>query len=193
MINQNQFCSLAGSEKFRDWLKEASPELHEDLLEHLKKGFGCKANREKMKQIFDRIRVDGDKYEALELWIKDIYPGLFDMPDPNKVLRIGGSAKDVHDIFPDYDPALRTIPRRVIITVQDAMRNRMDLVNFVAAFCVRQAYCDYILTGDRAYVEYLPPSLEKVIEQIPNKNWCIPAFRMKQLAGEKINNLSKIV
>ena len=183
MIDQNQFCTLANSEKFRDWLKEASPELHGDLLEHLKKGFGCKANREKMKQIFDRIRVDEEKHASLESWIKDVFPALLDTPD-SRVLKISGTAKDNHGVFPDYNPSLRTIPRRVIISVQDAMRNRMDLVNFVAAFCVRQAYCDYILSGDCAYVEYLPPNLEKVLDQIPDKNWCIPAFRMKQLASK---------
>ena len=183
MINQDQFCTLANSEKFRDWLKDASTELHDDLLAHLKKGFGCKANREKMKQIFDRIRVDEEKYRALESWIKEVFPGLLDI-DPNKVLRISGTAEDVHGVLPDYNPSLRTIPRRVIISIHDAMRNRMDLVNFIAAFCVRQAYCDYMLTSDRAYVEYLPPSLEKVVDQIPSKNWCIPAFRMKQLAGK---------
>jgi hypothetical protein len=186
MINQDQFCALANSDKFRNWLKEASPELHEDLVEYLKKGFGCKANREKMKQIFDRIRVDEEKYASLELWIKEIYPSLLNTPDPNRVLRISGSTDDIHGVFPDYDPSLQTVPRRVIISLQDAMRSRMDLVGFVASFCIRQAYCDYIVTSDRAYVEYLPPSLEKLIDKVPDKNWRIPAFRVKQLANDQI-------
>ena len=184
MINQDQFCALASSEKFRDWLKDEIPDLHEDLIEYLKKGFGCKANREKMKQIFDRIRVEEDKYASLGIWMKEVYPSLLDNQDPNRVLRISGTADDIHGIFPDYSPTLRTLPRRVIISLQDALKNRMDLVSFVAAFCTRQAYCDYILTGDRAYVEYLPPDLEKIIEQIPDRNWRIPTFRMQQLANQ---------
>jgi len=183
MINQSQFCSLASSEKFREWLKNTSSDLYDNLVDHLKKGFGCKANREKMKQIFDRLRVDGDKYESLEKWIKETYPSLLEMSDPNKILRISGTSSDIHGVFPDYNPALRTIPRRVVISVHDAISNRMDLVGFVAAFCVRQSYCDYIITSDRAYVEYLPPNLEKIIDKIPDRNWCIPAFRMKQLVN----------
>lgn len=183
MINQSQFCALASSEKFRDWLKDEVPELQEELVEYLKKGFGCKANREKMKQIFDRIRVDEKKYASLETWMKKVYPGLLDDQDPNRVLRISGTAKDQHGIFPDYSPTLRTLPRRVIISLQDALRNRMDLVSFVAMFCMRQAYCDYVLTGDRAYVEYMPPNLEHIVEKIPDKNWRIPAFRVKQLVN----------
>lgn len=184
MINQNQFCALASSEKFRDWLADEAPDLHEELVDYLKKGFGCKANREKMKQIFDRIRVNDQKYTSLETWLQEVYPGLLSDKDPNRVLRISGKAEDAHDIFPDYSPTLRTLPRRLIISIQDAIRNRMDLTSFVAAFCLRQAYCDYILTSDRAYVEYLPPDLEKLIEKIPDENWRIPVFRMQQLADQ---------
>jgi len=184
MINQSQFCLLANSEKFREWLKESAPELHAELLEHLKKGFGCKANKEKMKQLFDRLRVDEEKFDALQKWIKTTYPALLEINNPQQVLRISGKAKDLHGIFPDYSPTLHTLPRRIIISLDDAIRNKMDLNNLVAAFCARQGYCDYLVTADRAYVEYLTPDLMRLVDDIPAENWCIPTFRMKQLASE---------
>jgi len=184
MINQNQFCALASSEKFRDWLKKIDRPLFDDLLEHLKKGFGCKANREKMKQIFDRLRVDTEKYDLLVDWLKKTYPSTLDGSDPTKLLRISGKTDDIHGIFPDYSPTLRTMPRRLIISLHDAVKNKMDLTSLVAAFCLRQAYCDYVVTGDRAYVEYVPQDLAYLVEKIPDKSWSIPAFRMKQLANQ---------
>jgi len=183
MIDQRQFCALSSSAKFRDWLAETDRGLFDDLIDHLKKGFGCKANKEKMKQIFDRIRADADKLVSLNTWIENVYPGAL-RSDPNRTLHISGSAGDLHGIFPDYSPTLHTLPRRVIISLRDAIRNRMDLMGFVAEFCARQAYCDYIVTSDRAYVEYLPPKLSDMVDKIPDKNWRIPSFRMKQLAGQ---------
>jgi hypothetical protein len=184
MIDQDQFCSLAASDKFRLWLKNTDPDLHAGLIEHLRKGLGCKSNKEKMKSIFDKIKRDDEKLVELNEWIKDVYPSLL-VYDPKKPLRLRANNEDIHGVFPDYDPTLPTIPRRVIITVHDAVRNEMDLRGLIGAFCTKQAYCDYFTTGDRAYIEYLPKELAGYVNKIPDANLMLPRFRRQLLDRQK--------
>ena len=184
MIDQEQFCTLASSDKFRLWLKDIDPDAHVDLVEHLRKGLGCKSNKEKMKAIFDKFRHDEEKLAKLNEWVKDVYPSLI-IHDPKKPLRLRANNSDKHGVFPDYDPTLPTIPRRLIITIQDAAKNGMDLRGLISAFCVKQVYCDHIITDDRAYVEYLPRELSGHVNKIPDSNLMLPRFRRQLLGRQK--------
>lgn len=73
-INQAQFCTLATSPKFLEWLKQFTPGFYEGLVHHLRQSKGCGANTQKMLKILTKIMRKPEGPEQLKGFLKKHYP-----------------------------------------------------------------------------------------------------------------------
>ncbi len=178
-IDQNQFCYLSNSDLFLRWLYSTDIKLYTELIEHLRRGLGCGANREKMIDIYASLTKAGHD-KNLEQFLKKNYPNMIVGDQVNdKPIVVGNTnnfaALNKHKVFSHYDPTLATYPRRLIITQLDA--GQMSLGRIVLSFCSQQDYCEHVVVDDRAYIEYLPHGYGNLKNKIPDKNWQVRAYK----------------
>lgn len=82
--------------------------------------------------------------------------------------------KDDH-IFPHYNPNILTYPRRQIFVGPQSM-----LSGKVQEFLLDKFRGDHIIIKERAYIEYLEKSDATIADQIPQSNWLISQYRLRQ-------------
>lgn len=129
---------------------------------------GCNQNRDIMIELLREIEKEGGT-DKLFGFLQAHYPHMLvgeDAPPPR--------VKMVDDpIFPYFNPALLTYPRRRIIEGE-------NLKQRVQEFLLDKGTCDYAIVGDRAYVEYLDRKDAAIIDKIPLRNWLIAQWRSRQ-------------
>lgn len=169
-IKPGEFCALSTTPQFHKWLKDTDDSLYNNLIDHLKLAKGCNANAQKMIELVTILWKSEKHRISLLAFLRANYPLVLVEPADY-------SSQNYHNVFVHYDPTLNTIPRRKILTVSDAAISRRPLSVLVDEFCGRQAYCDYVEIDDRVYIEYLPPELGHLVEEIPKKNWQVATYR----------------
>ena len=84
------------------------------------------------------------------------------------------SSYDFDNIFIHYNPIVLTYPRRIIFTGPSR-----ELQKKVREFIIDKIKSDYIILGERAYIEYLKKIDEMIMNKIPLSNWQIAAYRQR--------------
>lgn len=84
------------------------------------------------------------------------------------------AVKDSDEIFENYNPDLLTYPRRIIFEGEAS-----ELRSKVQSFLVDKIKSDFVIVGDRAYVEYLTSEDTAIKDLIPITNWRVALWRQK--------------
>jgi hypothetical protein len=168
-INSNEFCHLAKSEVFLVWLRNIASDLHTDLVNHLKVGKGCAANKAKMLDTL-RVLVDRKLEAVLEQFLQQKFPAI--LIDNNSGVVAPRKVENKHRVFSYYDPSLITFPRRIIMVGNNIHKRLQD-------FCAKQFYCEHVIIEDYAYIEYVSNEKAEYKSSIPEKNWQIRMFKKR--------------
>lgn len=168
-IKIDQFCALATSPAWQAWLFRFAKPLHSELVEHLRGSRSCNSNRDKMVSIFQRLVDLPGGPEQLVAFLGKQFPHVI-AARPTQTITKAALADD--GVFEHYDPDLLTFPRKLIITGSDLERK-------VKEFLAKHAKGDYVVIGDRAYVEYLPVAHAGLASTIPAANWETTAWRSR--------------
>src|SRR5208283_890312 len=113
IIKFDQLCSLATSHVWQQWLYAYDQGLYNELVDHLRGSKGCGHNREKMKQLVDRIVMRVGGQAALISFLQTNFPVILEEEStdgklPNMVLN--GSVRPF-----EWDGVQLTFPRRAIL------------------------------------------------------------------------------
>jgi hypothetical protein len=168
-LNTQQFCYLSSAPAWLAWLHDYSADLYRDLIEHLRRKTGCRANQAKMLEMLNQIMAQPDGIVQLETFLRKSFPHVL-IPDEHQQAR--PKAK-IDPVFPDYKPGLLTLPRRKILERHDVPNLEEAVTNFLAD----KRNSDYVIVGDRAYIEYLPAALASLHDKIPANNWLVRTYK----------------
>lgn len=160
-----QFCSLSTSSSWHTWLHEYDSVLYQDFIDKLHKSSGCSYNRKLMVEVLDHIQTDGN-IEALHNFIRVNYPFMI----------AKGKTLIEDNPFPDFIPEILTFPRRIILE-----GDRPQLSKMLLSFIKDKLKYDYIMLGNRCYVEFLTKGDEEVLKQINTNDWLIANYRKNKL------------
>jgi hypothetical protein len=160
-IKVDQFCSLATSPTFQTWLYNHDGELYRRFMTRLRESRGCNDNRELMKSILAEIENQGE----IVSFLQKHYPTMIE----GSVQAFAGDG-----VFTHYNPSILTYPRRIIF-----VGPKRELQKKVNDFLLDKIKGDYIIIGNRAYVEYLKKEDIVVSDQIPQHNWQIAKYRQR--------------
>lgn len=166
-IKTDQFCGLATSPSFQSWLYYHDVELYRKFMSDLRLSKGCSHNREMMLKLLDDIRDTGGN-DSLIVFISRNYKYMIDGND-------GVVEFDGGDVFIDYKANILTYPRRVIFSGENK-----SLVKRAREFLLDKLSGDYIIVGDKLYIEYLNKSDSSISGSIPIENWQIANYRRKR-------------
>lgn len=172
-IRTDGFCGLSTHIKWQNWLKSAHPSMYADLMDHLSTSRGCGENRAKMESILKRIVKVKSNQLALVAFLKEHFPYTVEDKQPSIT-----ASPEVNEIFPNYNSKIMTYPSRVIL---DSPNIEME----AQVFCARQSYCDYLIIGGKAYIEYLSADNLYLKEEIPAKNWLLANYRKRKEINQK--------
>jgi hypothetical protein len=174
-LRQAQFCGLSKTNIWTGWLKIHAPDLLDELYKTQRSGKGCRANREMMLLIKNKLyeRGLGDKFEAL---IAQKFPFIVDrkkdQPRAQPVQKVitllpvppasKGIHLNKHNVFTVYRPDLLTFPHKLII--QDA--NKAERERKVSEFTTNKIGVNIVTIDDTAYIEYLLSKFADVLPKI---------------------------
>lgn len=174
-IKVNKFCSLSTSPSWQAWLFHFSAELYRKFMGQIQQSRGCNQNRDIMIELLKEIdRIGGT--DKLLVFLHAHYPHmLVDSESPSAKIGIDDQ------IFPYFNPALMTYPRRRII-------EGADLKQRVQEFLLDKLQSDYVIVGDRAYIEYLDRKDAEIAKMVPIKSWKISVWRLKSNSEQKLEH-----
>ncbi len=132
---------------------------------------GCTNNREIMLATLQQIKAEPNGEGELHAFLSINYPYMIDGYVGQKK-----PIQNTHgELFPNFNPKLLTFPHRLIFEDQPGLK----LDRRVKSFLIDKVKYDYIIIGDKAYIEYLNTEDSKIIDKIPLKNWLIAAYRQQ--------------
>lgn len=192
-IKTSSFCGLARSDDWQNWLEKTAKDLYQDLTKVIKSRRGCRANTNKMMDIYHSLyeRQLGSEFEN---FISIRYPWMVEKtnrPTPAQIKKTVKSIKvqgldkkspvnydelNIHDVFGLYRPHILSFPQKLIM-----VDNPEVLFNKVQNFIKNKLAVDYIIVDDHAYIEYFEPKYSKVVDRIPRETRDIYKYRQKQL------------
>lgn len=173
-IRVDKFCSLSTSPPWQAWLYHFNGDLCRRFLKRLQESRGCNHNRDLMMETLTEVeKLDGG--DRLIAFLTQHYPHMLVAETGEKVPAQAASARvgSGDEIFEHYNPNILTYPRRMIFEGPDLQR-------VVRSFLVDKIKSDFVIVGDKAYVEYLTRDDSGVMNSIPVKNWLIAAWRARQ-------------
>jgi hypothetical protein len=171
-VRVDKFCSLATSPSWQAWLFHLDHDLYRRFIKKLQQSRGCSHNRDLMVEILKEIdKIDSGGPQLIEFLTKH-YPTMLVTDDSQpRLIR-----QDQHEsIFDYYNPHILTYPRRMIL-----IGTPTDLKQRVQEFLLDKIQTDFVIVGDRAYIEYLKAEDASIKDQIPTKNWQVAAWRLRQ-------------
>ena len=166
-IKTEQFCSLATSPSWQAWLFHYDGDIYRRFIRRLQESRGCSENRELMKDLLGQIQKNGGS-DAISDFLRKHYPHMIEGGV------VANSDGDFDNIFIHYNPIVLTYPRRIIFTGPSR-----ELQKKVREFIIDKIKSDYIILGERAYIEYLEKIDEMIMNKIPLSNWQIAAYRQR--------------
>jgi len=177
-IRVEAFCSLSTNDVWQAWLHKYDVVLYQELVEHLKVSRGCGHNREKMVELMGKIEAMPGGHQALVDFLKVSFPSMLDwsgadpVPQPVPQQLPGVELPQVPFVWTGSGSQL-TFPRRAVLEHQDhnvLLENVRQLVSDKVKY-------DYVILGSRAYVEFVPATHAKIVDQIPDKNWKVTVYK----------------
>lgn len=193
-VKLDQFCALSSSAKWQAWLFRYDVALYNELADHLRSGRGgCKGNRDKMIELIGKIDSSPGGSLQLETFLAQEYPFILEkstdlapvvqsvprpvvqsIPRP-VVQSVPASVISVSRSVPFElrDRHVLTFPHRRIFEGRDSVALHREVIEFLRD----KARADYVLIGDRAYVEYVPKEHAGIAYKIPIKNWLVTKWK----------------
>jgi hypothetical protein len=173
-VRVDKFCSLSTSPSWQAWLFHFDQGVYRKFIKKLQASRGCDQNKELMIDLLKEIETIPQGNDKLLDFLTKHYPYML-VDDEGRRLPRQQALAGLDDIFEHYNPDILTYPRRFIITGAAHELNRK-----VKEFLLDKIQSDYVIVGDRAYIEYLKKEDASVKEQIPMRNWRIAAWRSHQ-------------
>lgn len=136
----------------------------------LRESRGCNYNRQLMVDTLDLISKNGG-YEQILDYVRVNYPYMV----VDEYRKQSGKTQ-TDNIFPGYVAGILTYPRRVIFEGQPD-----DLFKRIQAFIYDKLKHDYIIVGNKGYVEYLNKGDAQIVDQLPLTSWLIATYRKNKL------------
>jgi hypothetical protein len=159
-IRTDRFCALATATDWQTWLFKYNEELYKEFITRLRLTRGCGDNRVLMEEFLDRIRQEGRILELVE-FLQINYPhSLVDSSQP--------SIRDGNELDKLFSRKILTYPKRKIL-VGPSEKLPQLIMDFVSDKITYKS----LVSGDRAYIEYLDKGEEHLLNQIPAKNWLL--------------------
>lgn len=198
-LNTTAFCSISRSQDWQEWLSVQAPDLHKELLETVKAGKGCRANSNKMMDIYFELLQRGMQ-SKLEEFIKRRFPYVIEQdipitpvhtppvvskPKPLAVDKLNYDEMNKHKVFNPYRPHLLTFPQKLIIIDEP---NKIQ--GRVREFIRDKLAVDYIIIENYAYIEYFESRYASVIDKVPMHKRELNIYR-RRLEQENANNISQ--
>lgn len=189
-IYTHSFCSISRNDDWQAWLKATATDLYTDLSKTLSSKSGCKANSNKMQEIYSKLYTRGlgpafEDFVTRRLpWLvktqtgqpKTHKPITVQKPAPKEKSTIPAEFAKLnkHKVFESYNPNLLTFPQKLILTGDSE-----QLYPRVQLFCKDKLAVDYIIIEDHAYIEYFLPKFTSIIDRYPRNNREIFKYRQK--------------
>ena len=171
-IRIEQFCNLSTNNAFQSWLYKYDGDLYQDLVNHLRASRGCAHNREKMVDLVGKIEARPGGRSAVMEFLRTSFPAMLEMDEgitpPEAPITTNDS--DVPFVF---NGVQLTFPRRIILQHANLGVLQENVRNFVTG----KLRVEYVIIGNKAYIEYVPVSHARVLGQIPEKNWRVVEFK----------------
>lgn len=165
-IKIDKFCGLAHSPTWQAWLYHFNSDLFSRFSNLLRSARGCSQNTDIMIDVLKEIDSVPDGSNKLLSFLRANYAYmLVDDTIVNK--------RQSDEIFGYYNPNILTYPRRLLINGTSD-----ELLKKVNEFSINKLKVDYVIVDDKLYVEYLLESDNKILNQIPESNWKIAAFKL---------------
>lgn len=190
-IKTSAFCGLSRSEDFQNWLEVTAQDLYEDLLTVVEAAKGCRANSNKMMDIYFELNDRGLEPHLIT-FLKRRFPWVikesklppspqlnFQKEKTDQIIRRAAITKDwqsvnKHHVFQSYRPDILSFPQKMIL-IDDPNK----LYDKVQKFVQNKLAVDYILIDDHAYIEYFDMKYAAVVDKIPRENRDIYKYRWK--------------
>lgn len=197
-IKTSAFCGLSRSEDFQKWLEATAPDLYNDLLTVVNSARGCRANSNKMMDIY--FELNKRKMEGpLITFLKRRFPWVIkenstpkqqvekhkeliqrDIQTKQLIAAKDWEKLNKHAVFTTYRPDILSFPQKFIII--DDPNNLYDRVQ---KFIQNKLAVDYLILEDHAYIEYFDMKYAAVIDKIPRESRDIYKYRWKMQHDEK--------
>jgi len=188
-IKTSAFCGLSRSEDWQRWLEETAPDLHHDLIEVVHTGKGCRANTNKMMDIYFDLKKRGLENQLIT-FLKRRFPYIIKKGidvAPKQVFKQLKRKKiteqpvirdwevlNKHKVFQMYRPDILSFPQKHIIVEEPA-----NIYDKVQAFVKNKLAVDYIIIENYAYIEYFDMKYAAVVDKIPRGSRDIYKYRLK--------------
>lgn len=188
-IKTSAFCGLSRSDDWQNWLKVVASDLHQDLLSVVSAGKGCRANTNKMMDIYFELNKRGLEPQLIT-FLKRRFPWIVkdtEQVQPQRVLKPiakktqlveqqprDWNALNKHNVFMLYRPDILSFPQKLIIVDEPAL-----IYGRVQAFIKNKLAVDYIIVENYAYIEYFDAKYAAVIDKIPRTARDIYKYRLK--------------
>jgi len=175
MIKYTQFCGVVREKNFQLWLGHISPDLYQDLIDHLKKSTSCKSNIVKVKQLEKEIEKLGLTSKLIDFLTKH-YP--LTISNENEEIKPDTNITLENDkkVFSFYNPRLLTFPQKMIFTSTDSKK----LTETVKQFISDKVNCDYVIIKDKAYVEYFHRKYSQEARSISKSSREIFKYKLRE-------------
>jgi hypothetical protein len=165
-INSGKFCSLATSPSWQAWLCGFDRNLYNTFIRKLHVSKGCNQNQNIMLETLKEIEV-ANGAESLHQFIEQNYPQMIIKDE----VKIPVSTKG--EVIFEYNPNVLTYPHRIIMS-GDGLKRKAQ------SFLLDKIKGDYVIVGDKVYIEYLKKEDAYLANKIPVSSWLIAAWRLKQ-------------
>lgn len=179
-IKTRQYCSLAKEQLWQSFLYTVAPDLHDDLVNHLSTSTSCRSNTIKMENIQASLEARKLLPRTIE-FLKKEYSFVieeikesFDDKDlvfKGKIIYTDAS----QNIFKNYNHNLLTFPQKVIIENDSDIGLRCDIAGFIKD----KLNVDYVIVGNRAYIEYFKIKYSNESKLIKSEDRDIYKFKNK--------------
>jgi hypothetical protein len=172
-VRVDKFCTLSTSPPWQAWLYNFDAGLCKRFLKRMSESRGCNQNRDVMIDTLGEIeKLDGG--DRLIAFLTQHYPHMLVADTNERVPTQAAQPAGDDEIFGHYNPNILTYPRRLILVGAEH-----ELKRKVQSFLVDKIRSDFVIVGDKAYVEFLNRGDEGVLDKVPVKNWLIAAWRLR--------------
>lgn len=135
----------------------------------LQESRGCNQNKDLMVELLKELERMPGAVEKLFEFLNKHYPYMI-VKEGQPPSKVSSSQSDL--VFSYYNPQILTYPRRRIF-------EGVDLERQVKEFLLDKLKSDFVIVNGKAYVEYLEQSDAQLVNEVPQNNWQIAAWRLR--------------
>ena len=147
--------------------------LYRKFIHKLRESSGCTQNKDLMVEVLKEIDKTGG--DDLIEFLQKHYPHMLSGQSTIRQQNEDAQALKDDNVFQHYNPNILTYPRRQIFVGPRSMLNGK-----VQEFLLDKIRGDHIIVKGRAYIEYLEKGDTAIADQIPQSNWQISQYRLRQ-------------